>query len=102
MAMDVHLPHAVDQSITIDTLHSLHSDPVDKSLILTQELIKTDNAQSSCADASSHCSHNQAHSTGLLAIATIITANVDSVSLSYINQKGILNTQAPPVRPPKA
>ena len=102
MAMDIHLPHVVDQTTIEGSSHSESIDKLSKQLAQELILIKADSAQSSCVDASSHCSHNQAHSIGLLVITTVINTQVHTVPLSYINQKSISYTQAPPVRPPKA
>ncbi len=86
MAMDVHLP-PVDQ-------HSAEHAAYDH--------MQNDVDQTMCADAGGHCSHHQAHSAGLLSVNTLLDVHAQAVLLPVIKNSEFLQSQAPPVRPPKA
>ena len=91
MAMDLHIVSddaAIEQVserlVDLDSHH--HSTKVDPS---------------DCIDAGGHCSHHQAHTTGLVVINTFSNRKSSSVLFSVRGLSLRAYTQAPPLRPPK-
>ncbi len=92
IAMDVHIPHEEDHTLSHATEHTTN-DTANTSF---------DNVeQSLCVDAGGHCSHHQAHAAGLVTINNLPDTQTSSVSLSLIKHSVFIYSQAPPLRPPK-
>lgn len=93
MAMDVHI-------LTHDMNHS--EEHVSASSHDLSTTISTDSGQASCLDAGGHCSHHQAHTAGLISVNTLSETRVQSILVNTLNISELINTQSPPLRPPKA
>lgn len=97
MAMDVHIPHDEGSHISNNIGESV------EHVAHTSTLDYTDNtSQAPCADAGGHCSHHQAHTSGLLCISTLSYTDSKPVLFSQLKQFSFLFKQSPPRRPPKA
>jgi len=86
MAMDVHIPHD-------DADHITDSSNISTAINLDQP---------SCIDAGGHCSHHQAHTSGLFSVNTLGDIDCQSVLFALLKTSAFTHTQAPPLRPPKA
>lgn len=98
MAMDVHIPHMDEHSTNeVSFIINANSDSSEQ-----ENYVATLDNQELCSDAGGHCSHHQAHSTGLLSISSTFESNTQAVLISILKSSALLHPQAPPVRPPKA
>jgi len=88
MAIDVHLPENPDQ------------DTVIASSLDSTSHVSTD--VDHCADSNGHCSHHQAHTTGLFSAHALLFSDVRSVLFSLLKASAFIYNHAPPVRPPKS
>lgn len=93
MAMDVHIPHNTDHSIE----HITDTYPSNNIVSTSIDL-----EQTPCIDAGGHCSHHQAHTSGLLSATMLVNTDKQPVFLTSLNASIFIDTQAPPLRPPKA
>lgn len=96
MAMDVHIPHDSGFHVDEPAEHLAHTSKLDHSQL------QTNPSEAACADASGHCSHHQAHASGLVCVNPLSYSGVKSVLFSQFKQSAFLYTQTPPRRPPKA
>ena len=55
-----------------------------------------------CGDLSGHCSHSASHISGIVSSISLPLPQIQRVFISVEKNIAFINTQAPPVRPPKA
>lgn len=97
MAMDVHIPHDADFHGDESSEHLAHTSTLDHSQVQTNTT-----SEVPCADAGGHCSHHQAHTSGLVCVNALSYSGIKPVLFSQLKQSTFLYTQTPPRRPPKA
>lgn len=85
IAMDVHVPHATDQS----------------SAMLSSDLYSTLDQQD-CDDLGGHCSHSASHVSGIVPSISLPSVEPQSVYFSTVRIVSFIQSQTPPLRPPKA
>lgn len=61
----------------------------------------TDTEQGVCLDAGGHCSHNQAHTAGLIAFNTLTDTPNQLIVVASSVTSVFIHPQKPPLRPPK-
>lgn len=89
IAMDVHISSIFSQEphLVMDS----DSEPT------TLEYEKED-----CGDLGGHCSHSSSHISGIVSSTSLSSLEIKAVFSSTEKIFPIANTQAPPLRPPKA
>jgi hypothetical protein len=90
VAMDVRVCHDNEQS----TEHSTNFSANDPTAI--------DAEQDICLDAGGHCSHNQAHTAGLVSLSTLSSKKIHPILSPLFTASVVIHPQAPLLRPPKA
>jgi hypothetical protein len=88
MAMDVHLPHNTTQS----------SQPGIASYATSEEVAS---GLTACTDAGGHCSHHQAHTTGLFSVTPLSEMQTGLVLFPQFQDILIFHIDIPPRKPPK-
>ncbi len=88
MAMDVHFPH--------NTTHSSQPDSV--SYAASEE---GTTEQTACTDAGGHCSHHQAHTTGLFSVSPLSEMQTPPVLFPQFRATLFFHIHTPPRKPPK-
>ena len=86
MVIDVHIQHAADYKATAYSVAPTSVD-IDHGDV--------------CIDGGGHCSHHQAHTTGLFLVYAFMSSHSLSFSFSSLRLSPFLHSQAPLLRPPK-
>lgn len=96
MAMDVHIPHNLDSPI----FHNI-GEPAEHIAHTSKQGYTDNTIQAPCVDAGGHCSHHQAHTSGLVCVNTLSYTDIKSVFIASLTPSAFPHTQTPPLRPPK-
>jgi hypothetical protein len=92
IAMDVHFPSISGHDSSMVSVVS------DQQINPT---LQTDDFQD-CGDLSGHCSHSASHVSGIVSSISLPPPQIQRIFISVEKNSAFINTQAPPVRPPKA
>jgi hypothetical protein len=90
VAMDVRVCHDNEQT----TEHSTDFSTNDSTAI--------DAEQDFCLDAGGHCSHNQAHTAGLVSLSTFSGKKIHPILSPLLTTPVVIHPQEPLLKPPKA
>lgn len=97
MAIDVHV--SFEESHHHETEFSVDAEDPLVGLDLAGSVL-ADSENAPCSDAGGHCSHHQAHSSGLVLFTTFQALNSRPVLNSFLKSTAITRKITPPFRPP--